>query len=63
MVNYHLIGKQTFNIEVNTSKKVYAIQQKVSEMVWKDMAPELNKLFDDLVKEDEILRIDTLELN
>ncbi|MBP0904183.1 hypothetical protein J8H85_10115 [Mariniflexile gromovii] len=39
------------------------MQQKVSDMVWADMVPELNKLFDSMVNEDEILRFDTLELD
>ena len=63
MANHHLIEKHIFNIEVNTSKNVYAIQQKVSEMVWKDLVTELSKLFDSMVSENEVMRFDTLELD
>ncbi|MCX2680327.1 contractile injection system tape measure protein [Galbibacter sp. EGI 63066] len=63
MANKHLIGRQVFQVEINSSQKAYAVQQQLSEMVWKNLVPELNKLFDSICGEDELMRFDTIELD
>ena len=63
MPNNHLIGKQVIKVEVNASEDTYALQQKLSEMVWKNLAPELSDLFDRYAGEDEVLRLDKVEID
>ncbi len=63
MANRHLIGKQIIQVEVNSSDKIYAIQQKVSDVVWKDLLPILNTMFDKIVGEDEVVSLDRIELD
>lgn len=63
MAGKHLIGKQILELEVSTSDKIYAMQQKMSELVWKDLLPELNKMFDRIVGEDEVISIGRIELD
>lgn len=63
MANRHLIGKQVFEMEVNTSKNAYALQQKVSAILKNKLNPELEKVFDRIVGEEEVLQIEHLELN
>ena len=63
MLNKHLIARQVIQIEVNTSEDTYALQQKLSEMVWKNLAPELSDLFDRYAGEDEVLQLDKVEID
>ncbi len=63
MANKHLIGKQVLELAVSSSDDQYAMQQKMSELVWKDLLPELSKLFDKIVGEDEVIRLGYLELD
>lgn len=63
MANRHLIGKQVLKIEIDASKNAYAIQQKMSEFVWKELRPKLASLFDSIVDEDEVIRFDTIEID
>ncbi|MGA8854036.1 MAG: contractile injection system tape measure protein, partial [Christiangramia sp.] len=63
MSNKHLIARQVIQIEVNTSEDTYALQQKLSEMVWKNLAPELSDLFDRYAGEDEVLQLDKVEID
>lgn len=63
MANNHLIGKKVIQVEVNASEDTYALQQKLSEMVWKNLAPELSDLFNRYAGEDEVLRLDKVEID
>lgn len=63
MTNKHLIGKQVLNLEINSSKNAYAIQRSISEMVWKDLLPELNILFDKIVGDEVVISLDKIELD
>lgn len=63
MANRHLIGKQVFELGLGSSQDTYALQQKVSDMVWADLLPKLAQLFDGIAKEDEVIRIDRIELD
>ncbi len=63
MANNHLIGKQILELEVKASDPVYSMQQHLSELVWNVLLPELNKLFDRLVNENEVVSIDSITLN
>lgn len=63
MANRHLIGKQVFELGLRSTQDSYALQQKVSDMVWTDLLPRLAQLFDGVAKEDEVIRIDRMELD
>ena len=63
MARNHLIGKQVFNLELVNSENSYALQQEISDMVWKDLAPRMEVLFDSVAGKDELLRIDKMELD
>ncbi|WP_010177191.1 contractile injection system tape measure protein [Aquimarina agarilytica] len=63
MANNHLIGKQILELEVKASDPVYSMQQHLSELVWNVLLPELSKLFDRLVSENEVVSIDSITLN
>ncbi|MDT7828240.1 contractile injection system tape measure protein [Pricia sp. S334] len=63
MDNGHLIGKQVMELEIRDSKNSYALQQRVSDLVWNALVPEMERLFDRLVAPDEIVRLSRLELD
>ena len=63
MANNHLIGKQIFELELDRPEKSYALQQRISEMVWEKLVPAMATLFDEIVGEEEIVRIEKIELD
>ena len=63
MANKHLIGKQVLQMEIGPSENAYALQQRFSEMIWKELSPRLSDLFDRFAGEDEVLRLDKIELD
>lgn len=63
MANKHLIGKQIMEIEINSSQEAYAIQQKMSQLIWKELTPRMNALFDTIVGEDQVLYFDSIEID
>ncbi len=63
MINRHLIGKQVLELEIASSKNAYALQQKVSEFVWKELSAKMSVLFDSMITEDQVLSIDLLEID
>ncbi|GAA4272694.1 contractile injection system tape measure protein [Aquimarina gracilis] len=63
MANKHLIGKKVLQIEIDSAKDAYAIQQRMSELVWKSLAPAISDLFDRLIPEDLVVRMDTIEID
>lgn len=50
-------------VEVGATEDTFALHQRLSEMVWNNLAPKLSDLFDQYVGEDEILRLDKVELD
>jgi hypothetical protein len=63
MAGNHLIGKQIIALEIPSSKNAYALQQRMSELVWKTLLPEMNSLFDRMVGEDEVIQLDSIEID
>ena len=61
--NRHLIGKQVMELEVSSSKYAYTVQQAVSDMVWGRLEREMDDLFDKIVGSDEVVRLDSIEIN
>lgn len=58
----HHIGKCTIELQIASSQNAYVLQQKISEMVWTILIPELSLLFDDMVGKHEVIRLDKLEI-
>ncbi len=63
MANKHLIGKQCIELILPSAKNVHVTQQTVSDLVWRDLVPQLNSLFDDLVGDNEVLFFDKITID
>ena len=63
MANNHLIGKQIMQVELPVKGNPYVLHQRLSEMVWKDLSPKLSTLFDRFSGENEVIRLDKIELD
>ncbi len=63
MANSHVIGKQLWELQLSSSEDAYAIQQQISEMVWKALVPELNVMFDRMAGEDEVVILDRVVID
>lgn len=63
MSQQHLIGKHIVMVEVPSADNTYAIQQQMSEMVWKKLVPALEILFDRLIDEDTFIQLDSIEID
>lgn len=63
MSQKHLIGKKIIQIQAPSEEGAYQLQQKISDLIHKDLTPELEKLFDSMVDEDTVIRIDTLSID
>lgn len=50
-------------LEFNSSKDVYALQQKMSQVVWDNLRPSLSELFDKMVDNDVVIRLDKIEID
>jgi hypothetical protein len=59
----HVIGKQVIEVNLQGSKNAFALQQTLSQVFWDAVAPAMEALFDKLTPEDELIRIDKLEIN
>lgn len=59
----HVIGKQVIEVNLQGSKNAFALQQTLSQVFWDAVAPAMEVLFDRLTSEDELIRIDKLEIN
>lgn len=59
----HIIKKQVLDLHMDRRMDPFAIQQQVSDHFYQDLVPVMGKLFDKLVAEDTVVRLDKLELN
>jgi len=59
----HFIKKQIIDLKVDKQLDAFSMQHLLSEQYWHDILPSLNKLFDDISSEDEIIEIDKLEID
>ena len=62
-VQHHQIIKQVFDLKISRDADGFAIQQQVSDHYYESIKPELEKLFDELVSADEMVLIDSLEID
>ena len=59
----HLIKKQIIELSLDRSLNHYRVQQQVSERYWREILPMLEKAFDAISSEDELIEIDHFELD
>ena len=59
----HLIKKQIIELNLDRSLNHYRVQQQVSERYWREILPMLEKAFDSISNEDELIEIDHFELD
>ncbi|MEL6813155.1 MAG: contractile injection system tape measure protein, partial [Bacteroidota bacterium] len=63
MKGKHFIGKQLFEVSFGSSRNAYAVQQKLSELFWHKIVPELDLLFGRLISNDEVITMDKIVLD
>lgn len=56
----HHIKKQIFQLKVSGKQDAYKIQQSISDYFWKLVSPRMQTLFDHLVKDDTVIKVDRL---
>jgi hypothetical protein len=59
----HLICKQILDLIVRGNSDPYALQQRFNNLYWEVIVPAIEKLFNELSDEDEIICMDRLELD
>ena len=59
----HLIKKQIIELSLDKRLNYYQVQQQVSDLYWNKMVPLLEKSFDSISNEDELMEIDLFELD
>src|SRR5664280_2758909 len=59
----HLIKKQIIEINLDSRLNYYQVQQQVSDRYWNEIVPLLEKSFDSVSNEDELMEIDHFELD
>lgn len=59
----HLINRQTIHILLNKGTDGFQMQQQMSSHYWMDIVPVMASVFDELSNNEEIIRIDRLEID
>src|SRR6185369_2162516 len=59
----HIINKQVIEMWTDNRLDSFALQQKISDIYYDEMLPLLEKLFDELSNEDELISVDCLEID
>ena len=59
----HIIKKQIIDLTLNQKMDAFAIQHLVSERYWEEIVPILQKVFDGISTEEEILHLGKLEID
>jgi hypothetical protein len=59
----HLIKKQIIELSIDKNVNYYHVQQVVSDRFWNDIVPLLEKSFDAISSEDQLMEIDEFELD
>src|SRR6266498_1744970 len=60
---HHILNKQVIDMRTDNRLDSFALQQKISDIYYDDMLPLLEKLFDELSNEDELISLDCLEID
>ena len=61
--NFHIIGKQIFDLEYNQVENAYALEQEVSLVCRERLLPAMEKVFDEYVPAGQLVQLNRLELN
>ncbi|MCB0594925.1 MAG: hypothetical protein H6557_34395 [Lewinellaceae bacterium] len=61
--NRHIIGKQFLHLSFPNREDSFERQQEISKIYWQKLVVKLEELFDRLVGEDELVRLQKLEIN
>ena len=59
----HLIRKQVITLQLDAGRNVFSIQQQARDYYFQQITPALEKLFDELSSENEIVHIEKLEID
>jgi hypothetical protein len=59
----HLIRKQVISLSVDAGQNAFSIQQRARDFYYQQIAPVLEKLFDELSTENEVIQIEKLEID
>jgi len=59
----HLIRKQVITLQLDAGQNAFSIQQQARDYYYQQIAPALEKLFDELSSENEIVHIEKLEID
>ena len=59
----HIIQKQLIELDLKSRDDIFVIQQKASDYYHRYILPTLSKIFDDLSNENEVIRINRLEID
>ena len=60
---FHHIGKYFFHVNLGSRQDGFAWQEKLSQLFWIKLKPEMEALFDRVVGPDEVVRIEKLEID
>ena len=61
--NRHILGKQFLHLSFPNREDSFERQQEISKIYWQKLVVKLEELFDRLVGEDELVRLQKLEIN
>ncbi|HMF71866.1 MAG TPA: contractile injection system tape measure protein [Flavitalea sp.] len=59
----HVIRKQVLDINLNKTQDAFRVQNDLSRFYWNQIVPTLERVFNEISVEDEIIQIDRLELD
>src|SRR3954470_22899105 len=60
---HHIIKKQVINLTLYNKKDAFKIQHLISEHYWREIIPVLQKVFDAVSTEEEVIQLDKLEID
>ena len=59
----HIIGKQIIDLHLPNAKNAFTLQHRVSQLFWQRIAPELERVFDQIADDKTWIRIDRLAID
>ena len=61
--NRHIIQKQIFDLTLPKGQDTFQMQQLVSKLNWENLAPALEKMFDQYAPKGVLIQLDKMEIN
>lgn len=59
----HVIKKQIFDLQITHQSDAFDLQQQVSSLLWRELLPRMDQLFDELCPENQHIYIDSLTID